>query len=164
MPKGALRIHSLVLFKCRNIHALRCLTLCFTPTVTVVPGSERTLHIFFFLFLQTDRFSTKRGIKETVMTGSKLRILENRLGAPQRAEISTRCCEEQGVCSARGPDVQKARQRVCPAASRRGEARPFLESGMCTCDLFVFSVSSPPTSFHCEMHVLLKFTFGHKQW
>ena len=50
-----------------------------------------------------------------------------------------------------------------PTASCRGEVRPFPVSGMCTCDVFVFSVSSPPTSFHCEMRVLLKFTSGHKQ-
>ena len=82
MPKGALRIHSLLLFKCGNIHALRCFTLCFTPTETVVPGSERTLHIFSFFFCRLTGFQLRGGIKETVMTGSKLRILENRLGAP----------------------------------------------------------------------------------
>ena len=50
VPMGALRIHSLLLFKCGNTHASRCFTLCFTPAGTVVPGSELMLHTFFFPF------------------------------------------------------------------------------------------------------------------
>ena len=103
------------------------------------------------------------------MTRSKqdhcqLRILEKRLGAPQRAKISTRCCEGQGVWSARRPDLQRERQHVCPTAGRRGEVRPFLVSCVCTHDVFVFSVYSPPTSFHwrrvCCLNLLLANSGG----
>ena len=103
------------------------------------------------------------------MTRSKqnhcqLRILEKRPGAPQRAKLSTRCCEGQGVWSAWRPDLQRERQHVCPTAGRRGGVRPFLVSCVCTHDVFVFSVSSPPTSFHwrrvCCLNLLLENSGG----